>query len=52
VAEVTSKSDCEVEEVARAVARGLSPEPTAAPPGMSPKDTRDSEQYSASNPCI
>ncbi len=39
----------EVVEVARATASGLPPKPAAAPPRMSPKDTRDSEQYRASN---
>ena len=30
-------------------ARKMSPEPAPAPPAMSPKDTRDSAQYRASN---
>ncbi len=47
--EVPTAAEGEVEEVARAVARRMSPEPAPAPPTMSPKDTRDSAQYRASN---
>jgi hypothetical protein len=48
VAELASAADDEAEVVVRADAREKSPEPAAAPPGLSPKGTRDSEQYRAS----